>query len=253
MWRERWGSRESLGLRVAEWVGIRMLGGMPDVARLFIESSTPRASLALLRGSEVVFEESFAGDRSHNAMLFAPLERALAMLEADERLGEVVIGTGPGSYSGTRVGIAAGQGVALVHGCPACGLSSLLAVPSARGGRGVAVGDARRGSAWRARIEGANLVAGPELCGVAELLDEVDVAREGDCPVFSIEPVVFEGLEVSVEQPDARRLGFAWLALGLEERAALAALPLQPAYLRPPHVTLAKGGHPLLRNRAGLA
>ena len=50
-----------------------MLGGVPEPARLFIESSTPRASLALLRGRAVVFEESFTGDRSHNALLFAPL------------------------------------------------------------------------------------------------------------------------------------------------------------------------------------
>ena len=53
-----------------------MLRPVPDAARLFIESSTARASLALLRGSEVIWEESFTGDRSHNALLYAPLERA---------------------------------------------------------------------------------------------------------------------------------------------------------------------------------
>jgi tRNA threonylcarbamoyl adenosine modification protein YeaZ len=224
-----------------------MLGGVTEAARLFIESSTPRASLALLRGGVVVFEESFSGDRSHNALLFAPLERALARLDGGERLATVVIGTGPGSYSGTRVGIAAGQGVALVHGCPAVGLSSLVAVPAAAGGAALAVGDARRGSGWRAILGGGRVMTGPELCGVAELGEEVGAARTAGLPVFSLEPVGRLGLEVAVERPDARRLAAAWLAMDEAARAELAAVPPQPAYLRPPHVTVAKAGHPLLR------
>jgi tRNA threonylcarbamoyladenosine biosynthesis protein TsaB len=224
-----------------------MLGGVPDAARLFIESSTPRASLALLRGSVVVFEETFTGDRSHNALLFAPLERALAALEPGESLAEVVIGTGPGSYSGTRVGIAAGQGVALVHGCPAIGLSSLVAVASARRGA-LAVGDARRGSAWR-----AGFGEEPELCGVEELAEEIRGVLGTGFPVFSLETVGKVGLppdlaaQVVLEQPTAALLAKAWLGLSSEDRSKLAALPVQPAYLRPPHVTEAKGGHPLLR------
>ena len=218
---------------------------MPDPARLFIESSTPRASLALLRGSTVVWEESFTGDRSHNALLFAPLERALACLKDGEKLAEVVIGTGPGSYSGTRVGIAAGQGVAMVHGCPAVGLCSLLAVPAAGSGRSLAIGDARRGSAWRAVIEDGLLVREPELCAAAEL--------EAEAKMFSLESVAKIGLpeeflaRVLLETPDAPRLAAAWLRLPEEERQRLALLPPQPVYLRPPHITEAKGGHPLLR------
>jgi tRNA threonylcarbamoyladenosine biosynthesis protein TsaB len=223
---------------------------VPYAARLFIESSTPRASLALLRGSVVVFEESFTGDRSHNALLFAPLERALAYLSPGESLAEVVIGTGPGSYSGTRVGIAAGQGVALVHGCPAVGLSSLLAVPAAEEGA-LAAGDARRGSAWRARVASGSTE--PQLCGAGELAEEIRATLEHGRPVFSLETVAKVGLpeelaaRVSLQHPEALLLAKAWLGLAADARAALAALPVQPAYLRPPHVTEAKGGHPLLR------
>lgn len=228
-----------------------MLRPVPDAARLFIESSTPRASLALLRGSEVIWEESFTGDRSHNALLFAPLERALACLKEGEKLAEVVIGTGPGSYSGTRVGIAAGQGVALVHGSPAVGLCSLLAVPAAESGRSLAIGDARRGSAWRAVIEDGLLVREPELCSAAELEEEICVA--GEASVFALEPVEKIGLSeesvgrVLLERPDAVRLALAWLRLPEGERERLSLMPPQPVYLRPPHITEAKGGHPLLR------
>lgn len=230
-----------------------MLGAVPDPARLFIESSTPRASLALLRGRTVVFEESFTGDRSHNALLFDPLQRALACLEPGEALATAIIGTGPGSYSGTRVGIAAGQGVALVHGCPAVGLSSLLAVAPAREVAALAIGDARRGSAWRASIERGNLVGEPELCPISVLESEIRVALVAGIPVFSLESVDRLGLapdlvpRITIEHPDAVQLAHAWFSLPAKEIARLIALPPQPVYLRPPHITEAKPGHPLLR------
>jgi tRNA threonylcarbamoyl adenosine modification protein YeaZ len=226
-----------------------MLGGVTEAARLFLETSTPRASLVLMRGSEVVSEESFMGDRSHNALLFAPLERALACLAEGERLAEVVVGSGPGSYSGTRVGIAAGQGVAMVHGCPAVALSSLLAVAPAEPGA-LAVGDARRGSGWWMRIGGARE---PELCGMEELARGILEALEEGRPVFSVEPVGGMGLpedlvaRVALERPEARGLAAAWMGFDDAERSRWAAVPPQPAYLRPPHVTVGKAGHPLLR------
>jgi len=224
-----------------------MLHGVPDAARLFIESSTPRASLALLRGSSVLFEEDFAGDRSHNALLFSPLQRALGLLDPAEKLAAVVIGTGPGSYSGTRVGIAAGQGVAMVHGCPAVGLCSLLAVVSSRS---LAVGDARRGSAWRVRIDPDSIPEDPALCHVDQLAAEI---RASGDPVFSLEPVNRIGLpaglaeSIAIGHPTALRLAAAWQRLPAGEKSRLETMILQPVYLRPPHVTEAKPGHPLLR------
>ena len=230
-----------------------MLGGVPDTLGLFIESSTPRASLALLRGSVVLFEETFTGDRSHNALLFAPLSKALAYIPAGEKLAVVVIGTGPGSYSGTRVGIAAGQGVALVHSCPAVGLSSLLAVPAASGADVLAVGDARRGAVWRAGTAALRQGGEPELCSLDHLAAEIRQTLEAGRGVFSLESVARIGLPpdlasgVRLEQPDALHLAAAWRDLPQEEKERILAIPPQPAYLRPPHVTIAKPGHPLLR------
>lgn len=227
-----------------------MFAGVTDALRLFIESSTPRASLALLRGSTVVFHESFASDRSHNARLFSPLTAALSQLAKDERLAGVVIGTGPGSYSGTRVGIAAGQGVAMVHGCPAVGLTSLLAVVK---GPALAVGDARRGSAWRLKVRYESPGDDPELCDVGVLEGEIRDALAEGTPVISLEAAGKIGLpadlvaSVSVEQPDALGLASAWGQLAAEVKADLEKSPPQPVYLRPPHVTMAKSGHPLLR------
>jgi tRNA threonylcarbamoyl adenosine modification protein YeaZ len=208
---------------------------------LTIESSTCRASIALMSGDELIFTAGFESDRNHNALLFDPLEKALALLDG-RMLDLVIVGTGPGSYSGTRVGIAAGQGVALVHGCPAVGLSSLLATPRSAG---VAIGDARRGSAWWADLDGG--LPRPELID-ADRLAPFLADREG---IFSFEDVARLGLpeEIAVEilEPTAEGLARAWLRLDEDTRAEILRQPPQPEYLRPPHITEAKKGHPLLR------
>ena len=87
---------------------------MPTRTILALDLSTPRGDLAVLRGDDVVFTSAFVSERSHNAQVFAPLREALAVAGSD--LDLIVIGTGPGSYTGVRIAIAAAQGVALSRG-----------------------------------------------------------------------------------------------------------------------------------------
>lgn len=211
------------------------------VGKLVIESSTPRVSLALFADGETLLEERFESDRRHHERLFEPLGRALDAL-GEGGLDEIVVGTGPASYSGVRVGIAAAQGIALVHGCPVVGLVSLLGLGV---DRGVVVGDARRGRAWWARL--GEVVPSPTLVGLAGL----PAAIEGGDGLFAIEPVGALGLsrEVTIRCPDAAALGRAWIGLPEESKEELRSRPPRPVYLQPPHVTRAKGGHPLLRRR----
>ena len=151
------------------------------------------------------------------------------------------------------MGIAAGQGVALVHGCPALGVSSLLAVPAAARGDALAIGDARRGAAWQVSIAGLRGGGEPALCGAEELAGEIRGALQAGLPVFALEPVTGIGLPpelasaVRFEHPDAVHLAAAWRNLPEAEARRIESLPPQPAYLRPPHVTVSKQGHPLLR------
>ena len=89
--------------------------------------------------------------------------------------------------------------------------------------------------------------------GVDELAEEIQGVLAAGSPVFSLETVAKVGLPgelaaaIVMEQPTAALLAKAWLALSPEDRSKRATQPVQPAYLRPPHVTEAKGGHPLLR------
>ncbi len=213
---------------------------------LVIETSTPFASVATIGLDGCLTQRDFTSDRSHNAVLFTPLRELLdARMEAE--IGLVLVGSGPGSYSGTRVGIAAAQGVAIASGCPALCVPSILAVPSAENGRAcLAIGDARRGSFWTAMMENHALKNEPTLTDAEGLANEVAAAAAAGVPVISFEaaerfplPAELCG-QVKLEFPSAARLWNAWKMAPAAARAQwLSEIP-QPIYLKPPHITPAK-------------
>lgn len=224
---------------------------MPAPTTLVLETSTPHASIAVVGEDGAVEQRGFCSDRNHNAMLFEPLQELLA---GDRGIGLVLVGSGPGSYSGTRVGIAAAQGVAIALGCPAVAVPSILAVPSADGGAAcLAIGDARRGSYWTARVENHRVAGEPALCDAAELAVIVENALEENLAVFAFEeparfPLTDEAkARVKLEFPDATRLWQAWQGSDDESRCKWTAEIPQPLYLKPPHITPGKRA-PLVRS-----
>ncbi len=219
---------------------------MPGTLTLILETSTPHASLASVWSDGTLDQREFSSDRSYNAVLFSPLKELLDSM-GDLEIGLVIVGSGPGSYSGTRVGIAAAQGVAIASSCPAVALPSILGVPSAQGGAScLAIGDARRGSYWTAKVENFGLVTAPELTDAEGLEKSVLAAIAEGATVFSFEdptrfPLPAElAAQVRLEFPTAERLWRAWLAASDDDRAKWSAEIPQPMYLKPPHITPAK-------------
>ncbi|MFT4176386.1 MAG: tRNA (adenosine(37)-N6)-threonylcarbamoyltransferase complex dimerization subunit type 1 TsaB [Luteolibacter sp.] len=219
---------------------------MSHLPALIFETSTPAASLALVSGEGETETIGFTSDRNHNAVLFQPLRELVARL-AGEPVRLVLVGSGPGSYSGTRVGIAAAQGVAIAHRSPAIAVPSILAVPAAdAGGKCMAIGDARRGSYWTARISEHRLLSEPTLTDRDGLEREIAAAMEDEWTVFSLEetrkfPLPPEQLEkIVTQQPDAARLWQVWQNTPSEIREKWSAEIAQPVYLKPPHITPAK-------------
>lgn len=208
---------------------------------LVLETSTPHASIALVSPDGVVEQREFCSDRNHNALLFEPLQELLHA-GGPKEIGLVLVGSGPGSYSGTRVGIAAAQGVAIALSCPAVAVPSILAVPSGDGGAPcLAIGDARRGSFWTAWAGNFQLSGDPELCDSEGIQAAVSKAIGEGIPVFSFEdPARFPLGEVMLEFPDATRLWRAWSGTDEETRRKWSAEIPQPLYLKPPHITPGK-------------
>ena len=221
---------------------------------LAIETSSPEASIALWSDGACLFEAEFLSDRAHNCMVFEPLAGALQAL-GERNLSCVVVGTGPGSYSGTRIGIAAAQGVAIARSCPVAGLGSLAATPVARARTAArpvtALGDARRGLYYLSNIIASGEASDPELMNAEELTERL--CRAPDHDLFTLDdPAKLElhgdaQLRVKHAHPQARLLLELWLELDSSRRRELLARPLTPTYLRAPFTSKAKPGHPLLR------
>jgi tRNA threonylcarbamoyl adenosine modification protein YeaZ len=86
---------------------------------LVIDTSSPYAALALVRDSEAVAEDVALGGREHDLP-----GRVLAMVEP-RRLTAVAVAVGPGSFTGLRVGVSYGVGLAMGLAVPLLGLDSL--------------------------------------------------------------------------------------------------------------------------------
>lgn len=207
-------------------------------AVLIIETSTEAASIALVVDDEVVAERGFVSDRRHNAMLFEPLAEIMEMY-GGKSFDAVLVGSGPGSYSGTRVGIATAQGAALVAGCKAVAVPSILAVPEALSEKKcLAVGDARRGLFWYANIDAGCLINGPTLTDGIGLDSVIGLARESEASIFSMDR--FRDREIHFALPSATGVWQAWQRATPQNRAIWLGDNPQPIYLSPPHITVSK-------------
>ena len=207
-------------------------------AVLIFETSTDKASLALAEEGKIVTEKSFTSDRRHNALIFGPLAELIEE-HGSRSFDAILVGTGPGSYSGTRVGIAAAQGAALVAGCKAVGIASILGTEDALSGEPcLAVGDARRGSYWIARINECQIVEEPVITDRIGFEQALLTARENNTRYFSMESI--RGEEIPRIQPTAAGLWQAWQNASPQLRSQWAGKIPQPIYLAPPHITPSK-------------
>ncbi len=205
---------------------------MPAI--LIFETSTDTASLALAVDGQIVIEKSFTSDRRHNALLFGPLAEIVEEY-GSRHFDAVLVGSGPGSYSGTRVGIAAAQGAALISNCKTISIPSILGTETALSGKScIAVGDARRGSYWIAKINDGDLIDGPNLTDSIGFQAALDL--NPSC--FSMESI--RAFDIPLERPSARGIWQVWENASLQTREEWTAKQPQPIYLAPPHITPSK-------------
>jgi len=91
---------------------------------LAIDTSTSRTSVAIIENGTVVYSGYRDGATAHGPSLPALVQEALAVSDVDE----VVVGMGPGPFTGLRVGIAFAQSFALARAIPVRGVCSLDAI-----------------------------------------------------------------------------------------------------------------------------
>ncbi len=99
-----------------------------DPLLLAVETSTSVGSVALYRGHRLLAAEIMPHRGEHAARLVPSIDRALGDSGVDRsEIEGIVVGLGPGSFTGVRIAAATTRGLAAGLGVPVWGWSSLAA------------------------------------------------------------------------------------------------------------------------------
>lgn len=197
--------------------------------RVAIDTSTVVCA-GLADGDRIL--ASFSGNHEHVEDLTDSIERLLSEVDATAQdISEVVIGVGPGPFTGLRVGIATGQTLAWARGIVPKGVCSLdvlglqyAAVSDVD--EYLVASDARRKELYWAHYRGGVRIGDPQVSAPSEL------------PKL---PVVGPGAGLYPEQLDVLDAGLALDAGFMAAHAAqLPDVGLEPLYLRKPDAELPK-------------
>ena len=183
----------------------------PDGPLLVIDTATTRAVVALGAADGTLLEaRSWVAGYRHGEELLAQIERLLADRDVvPATLGGIVVGTGPGAFTGLRVGLATAKGLAHAFGTPIVGISTAEALLAAAPDAEVLVQPA--GPSDRVltrRGEGPRILPGgmePDLRDGERLL-AVDLAGRADDAAVARGDAAHAGLAASLLAAGGTRL-----------------------------------------------
>ena len=132
---------------------------------LAIDTSTSRTIVGIVDGEAVLFEKFHEGATDHGRALSQLVAEALKVSRPPK---QVVVGMGPGPFTGLRVGISFAHTFGLARNIPVIGVCSLDAIAIDKSEYTVAI-DARRKEIYWARYKDGVRIEGPSVNKPAEV------------------------------------------------------------------------------------
>lgn len=228
-----------------------------DVTLLALDAAGSSCSVALWAGGRVVARRFSRMARGQSERLVPMIAEVMAEWGGGfAGLDAVAVTTGPGGFTGVRIGLATARGLALARRLPLIGLTSFEVAaastgPAERAGRLVLAALDSKRDALFFQLFGPDLVerSAPGECdpdGLAGALPEGPLVVTGDAAARAFAALRAAGRRDVVLAAAAGPADAAVLAAraALRDPAAAGQQPVRPVYLRPPDVTPPKAARP---------
>jgi tRNA threonylcarbamoyladenosine biosynthesis protein TsaB len=211
---------------------------------LAIDTSCGAASVAIVESgrAEPLAVMSQTMTRGHADALAPMVEEAMRGIDGGfASLARIAVATGPGSFTGIRIGLAMARAMGMALGLPVAGVSTLAAfaaplLSEPRPGIIAAAIDARHGSVYFQLFEPSGRPLGPPRCDTPrECVRAIGAGPAwlaGDAAALVAGEAQRAGLPYDL---DAARLApdivaLAWIGLAVDPRLS----PARPVYVKPP-------------------
>jgi tRNA threonylcarbamoyl adenosine modification protein YeaZ len=129
------------------------------MSSLVIDTATNRTSVGLFTGNDLIYSGFHDGATAHAEAL---PKLVAAALKVNNEVDQVVVGMGPGPFTGLRVGIVFAQTFATARSIPWRGACSLDAI-DVDSDLYIVTTDARRKEVYWAKYESGIRIKGPEV------------------------------------------------------------------------------------------
>ena len=213
---------------------------------LVIDTSGPVCGTAVMDETKVYSEFTAQNKNTHSASLMPMIEAALNAAGTEMKdLDAVAAVTGPGSFTGVRIGVATAKGLAHGAGLPCIPVDALEALAASAGdfdGIVCPIQDARAGQVYGAAFRKEERLTGDAPMKLEEYLNTVSALGERFLFIGDGVPVHREAITAAMGEKAEfapayrgylRPSAAGWIAL--EKGMETDYLGLQATYLRPPN------------------
>lgn len=217
---------------------------------LAFDTATADTTVAVCDGPDPVAERAVGPEQGgrprHGSALLVLVDELVGEAGGWERIGLIAVGTGPGSFTGIRIGVATARALGQARGLPLAGVPSTASlatgIPERPDRPRLAVIDARRGEAFAAVLAPGEMLAGePQVLdpgALGELAQGLGSAvsplAAGDGAIRFRSDLEAAGVEVLADEDPAHRLSARLVAALAPAFGPGDAAGVKPLYLRRP-------------------